>query len=147
MRGSTARGGIALGSLLVLVVASCAASDTPPADNAATGYEAPGRASPWTPGQPGLAARRGTAQAEIGEALRALEVAGDACGSACPSLADLRAGVGHLCGVADTKDDDRMCKESRVTLLATETKVRASCGACKPAPADADTDDAGDPVP
>jgi hypothetical protein len=49
--------------------------------------------------------------------------------------------------VADTKDDDRMCKESRVTLLATETKVRASCGACKPAPADADTDDAGDPVP
>jgi hypothetical protein len=149
MAGSRVRVGGALGVVVVLVVASCAASDTPPADNAATGYEAPGRGSPYTPGQPGLAARRAAAQAEIGEALRALEVAGDACGSACPPLADLRVGVGHLCGVADTKDDDRMCKESRATLLATESKLRPSCGACKPPPADADTtdDDAGEPVP
>ena len=125
------------------VVASCAASDTPPAETPANPND-PVSTGPWMPGQPDLAARRATGMAEVGEARRALEVAGTACGDACPALASLRVGVGHLCSVADTKDDQKICKESRESLAASALRLKADCGACKGAAApDADTDPDG----
>jgi len=123
------------------VVASCAASESPPPETATSSTD-PVTTGPWMPGQPDFAARRASGQAEIGEALRALDVAGSACGDACPALATLRVGVVHLCGVADTKDDQKICKESRASLATSEARLRADCGACKPAP-DADTDTDG----
>jgi hypothetical protein len=116
--------------------ASCASTsgsnggpDTPAS---AEGEAVPASASGWSPGKPGLAARRATAQAEIGEATRALEVAGTACDSACPSLDGLRLGVKHLCSVADTKEDVKVCKEARGLLGAAEAKLKPSCGTCAP---------------
>jgi hypothetical protein len=128
-----------------VLVASCGASTAPPPDTVPSTTD-PVVARGWAPGQPDLAARRATGQAEIGEALRALDVAGDACGSACPALADLRIGVAHMCALADTRDDEKICKESRARLLEIGTHIKATCGACKPAP-DPDADDGGDPTP
>ena len=45
----------------------------------------------------------------------------------------------HLCTVTQTKDDAKLCKDVRGQLLATEKRLRPSCGTCAP-PHDAGAD-------
>jgi len=105
----------------------------------------PARSSGWSPGQPGIAARRATGQAEVGEARRTLETTGDACGLACPALVALRLGASHLCSISDTKDDAKVCKEVRAEVTAVQARLKPSCGDCSPhGEPDAGADD---PVP
>ncbi len=111
--------------------AGCASS-TAPAPGAAEATNVPANASGWMPGRPGLAARRATGQAEVGEARRTLRTVGEACGDACPALDALRAGVKHLCELDDTRDDQKLCKEFRLELLAEEARLKPSCGVCAP---------------
>ncbi len=129
--------------LAALVGASCAdTSASGPAPGTAPPNDdpnLPGRALGWGPGQPGLQAQRATGQAEVGEALRVLETTGEACDVACPALLALRLGVKHLCTVTQTKDDAKLCKDVRGQLLATEKRLRPSCGTCAP-PHDAGAD-------
>jgi hypothetical protein len=79
---------------------------------------------------PGYEAQRATGQAEIGEAARALETAGDACGLVCPALQSFRVGVRHRCQVAEMKEDEKVCKELRMDLVAREAHYRPTCGSC-----------------
>jgi hypothetical protein len=129
------------------VAVSCGAGTSPPAITADDSHAVPTGVSGFTPGQPGLGARRATGMAEVGEALRALETEGDACGSACPSLADLRVGVTHLCSVDDNKDDVTACKEARAQLVTAQTTLVKWCGGCKPPPDGGANDDDAEPVP
>ena len=140
---------MAVCALLLSQATGCAANPPPeptdPRGTADNSEAVPARSSGWDPGRPGFAARRATAQAEIGEATRTLETAGDACGDACPAMVELRRGVHNLCSVKDTRDDENVCKDYRTQLVAAEGHLRASCGACKPPSPDAD--EGADPAP
>ena len=131
MRGTAGRlVRVLLGASLI----ACAA-DPPPEAAAATSADddnIPGRASGWAQAQAGLSARRATAQAELGEANRALRTAGDACADACLLLPALHAAVTHLCEIRDNHDDTARCKESRKAVTAAAAKVATACNACKP---------------
>ena len=131
--------------------ASCApttsGAQAPPAAPPADDPSVPATNSGWAPGRPGLAAQRASAQATVGEALRALQVTGDACGLACPVLGALRLGVTNVCSITDTKDDLKACHEARVQLASTEARLKPACGTCSPrVDADASTE-TPDPVP
>jgi len=124
---------LALGAALSMSCADTTATGpTPETAPPSEGVPAPAGGTGWAPGKPGLPARRGAAQAEIAEATRGLEVAGAACGDACPLLVNYRLGVDHLCSVADTKDDAKVCHDNRKALKEAETKLAPSCGTCGP---------------
>jgi hypothetical protein len=119
----------ALAFLVGCAASQAPAGPTPPKDDPTND---PPRGAAWSYGQPGLEARRATAQAEVGEAIRVIETSGDACTDACPALASLKAGVAHLCNIADNKDDEVACHEARARLTSAVPHVRAACGTCGP---------------
>jgi hypothetical protein len=129
--------------VLVGVTLVACASEIPSAAAARSDDDSknvPGGAYGWAQNHAELSARRATALAEIGEAKRAIVSGGDDCSETCPLLVTLRTGVDHLCALREGQDDAARCKEARTDFTATETRVRKSCDACKPARLDDDVD-------
>jgi len=125
-----ALGGLTLGLAIAGASSTSCATSTPMAPNAEDAVHTPLMALSTGPSD--VAARRATAQAEIGEALRALTTAGNACDDACPALHELRKGVANLCSVNDNKDDVSFCKQVKQELADAERPVKKWCGACGP---------------
>ncbi len=128
-------------------VASCATTSGTSSDPATEGRlddesHSPGVAA-YTMGR-GYEARRATGRAQIGEAMRVLETAGEACGVACPAVQTLRIGVHQMCGVSETKEDDKVCREVSADLVAVAKRLTPSCGPCatRPDAGAADEEDA-----
>jgi hypothetical protein len=138
--------------VVAALAVACAASGSvaPGAEAPTEETNVPARGSGWTPGIPAAEAQRATGQATIGEARRALDTAGESCSDACPALVMLRSGVATICRVAETKDDSKICRESRAELASNETRLRPSCGTCAPggnsAPADSADASEGPPL-
>jgi hypothetical protein len=137
---------VVMGALAAGVGASCAEDGTtvPPGTPANEGaLPASGNAG-WSALKADLPAKRATAQAEIAEGVRNLATAGNSCSEACPAMLVYQLGVKHLCSVADTKDDARVCKDNKKALAAAELALKPSCGACG---ANAGPPDASDDAP
>jgi hypothetical protein len=129
----------------VLLALACAAkeAESPGAEVASTrpSPDVPAGASGWNMAGAGLPAQRASARAKVGEALRQLDVAGNACGDACPADVTLRSAVKELCGITESKDDDIACKEAKATLVSLEAALLKTCEGCKPPKPE--SDDAG----
>ena len=124
------------GMLTAVALAAC--TGTPPSANVSpsTSDEGniPGHGSGWAQVQAELSTRRATAQAELGEATRAILATGGDCADSCAGVATLRAAVDRLCSIRDSRDDDVRCKEAKSTLATTDARVKAGVRQVLPPP-------------
>jgi len=88
-------------------------------------------------GRPSEADERGAASragVDLVAAQRELEMSAGNCTVACRALGSMDRAAGQLCGLAATREDVRVCDESKEKLVAARARVRAACGSCPGGP-------------
>ncbi len=74
------------------------------------------------------------ASADLVTAARELEASTGSCTAACRALGSMDRATGRLCGLASTREDARVCEESKAKLVAARERVRSACGSCPGGP-------------
>lgn len=70
------------------------------------------------------------ASSEIEASQRELDVAGGDCRNACRALGSMDRAAGHLCGLAQSTDEQRRCGEVTMSVRNARDKVKRMCGSC-----------------
>jgi hypothetical protein len=82
----------------------------------------------------GRGGARARASGDLVSAQRELEASAGDCRAACRALGSMDRAAGQLCGLAASRDDARVCEESKARVLSARARVRGACGSCPAGP-------------
>jgi hypothetical protein len=99
-----------------------AAPEPPPPGSSAAGAPSGGVSS--------REATLGKARSDLDVAQRELDVAAGDCVAACRALGSMDRATGHLCGLAQDRDERGRCEDAKTKVRGARDKVRTTCGTC-----------------